>query len=168
MGNNKDAGSTMRRSDMRRRKRDRQRFIAELFQSPAYGINPALGSAGDVLDDNPSGTHFPDNAYKLIPEATSSTSEATSLACSRDILAWKPATDEIDWGEFDADCSDIIKLLHPGPMFGKYPPTILVLLNLPEYRTKTGPLKPEFEPADPREQRADGQHSPAFPFGQTS
>jgi hypothetical protein len=96
------------------------------------------------------------DSRELVPEAASSTSEASSLARGADVLAGESSADEIDGFEISStNAADIIEPLRLGPVLRENREAQLVLLDLPDRLANARHLQAQLEPADAAEERAD-------------
>lgn len=59
-----------------------------------------------------------------------------------------------------SDRTHVIESLGAGPVSSEHPRAVVIALHLPDDRTKPGPLKPELQPANPREEGADQHDQP--------
>src|SRR5690349_19151494 len=110
-------------TEIARPQRNRKRRIAELFQRSAHGVDPLARSGGDVLDNDPPRAHFLNDSSELVPEAASSTTEASALARAADVLAREPSANEIHGSKVcHSDCARIRIPLSSRPVSFKHGP----------------------------------------------
>lgn len=157
VGNDEDSPPDMRSANILRRQRNRKDFIAELPQAGADLIDPPLGTACDVLDDNPPGAGGLDDPGKLKPQSRALPSKARALARAGDIGAGKPSTDEVS-GRESWEGSDVFIAGHSGPMSFEDGAAERVALHLVHHRTEAGHLEASFETAYAGEEAADREH----------
>jgi len=108
----------------------------------------------DVFDDDRARLRLVDDAGVFAPETGSLAVNPCSFAGDTDVLAREAATHDVDeWKS--GSCADIVVPRRVGPVLRQHSLAEWIALDLPDCARTSGPLQPEFEPADTREERSD-------------
>ncbi len=94
--NDENPCSFVRSADVLSADWHRKAAIAGLFQLAHDCIKPEVGTACDVLDDNPSRLKFSGDASELTPQARALSSKAVAISRAGDVLAGEAAADKIN------------------------------------------------------------------------
>lgn len=145
------------------------RIVPERGQISENSAKPPTKQRCDVLHDDVAGSKFANKSGVLCPEAAARAINSSTPAGRADVLAWKPAADDIGSNS-----------ICPEPIGGE-PSNVGVAGNVRPSLSKdasgerfdlterdgshSGPLEPEAEPADPAEEVEDIHVSPRLDVG---
>lgn len=144
--------------------------VTEPSEVTDNAVHPSRKERRNVLDDDEARAEFFDDARVLAPEAGAVAVDPGALAGVADVLARETAAEDVDGRERAAGRNpghrSYIDMPHRlRPVAREHAPAERVKFDLPDYGTEPGHLQAAFQPADPREQRADGQGHAATAFG---
>lgn len=161
MGDDEDAGSTVRCAHVGRAEIDPLRIEPEAGKVSKDATEPAGSEPGYVLDDDPFGRELGGDPPELWPEPPRVICAAAG-ACNTDGLAREAAAEYFDL--FRAPTLHLLnrsKELDPRPSRAKHLAAERIVLGLPRDRAEPRTLEPQVEAPDRREERPD-LHFAAF------
>jgi hypothetical protein len=133
----------------------RQAGVPELVEVAPHEGHPLPPHVVDVLDEDPARAELSDDPLELVPEAGPPSGEPGLLSGCAEILTRETAAQEVDSRKVArADGLDVSEPTDAGPVLGEDFVAEVIVLHL-ERALHAGPLEPEVDPADPREQRAE-------------
>jgi hypothetical protein len=151
-----------RRSESLKTHHGRPAGVACSFQVREDLVSAFILEVRNVLNEDPMGSEFSNDAGVFKPE-TASLKESALFAsgCSAKVLAGEAAADEVNWLEVVlADVFNVGEFWDIGPPFGEDFIAKGVFLNLP-HGLKPGPFQTEVNAANAREKAAMSQtHEP--------
>lgn len=158
VGNDPDAVPPVRGAKGACRKAVPLRVIPERGQVPENNPESSRKESCDVLHNDVAGSKFANDSGVLRPKTRPGAGEPCTLPGEGEILAGEPAADDIDGGEVvGADVAHVGVPFGVGEVVGEDGSAEGVELDLP-CGSHPGPLEPEVEAADAREEGADTQH----------
>ncbi len=96
VGHNPDPLPLVRGIDGTSRYTDRPDGVAFRFQASRHDVKPARAESRNVLSEDPTGSQLAHDPQVFEPQAAAGSAEPFTLAGDADVLAGKPAGDEID------------------------------------------------------------------------
>ena len=172
VGKNVNPLPPMGRSGMGSTHHGRSPGVAARFQVAENPVSPSLPEEMAVLNNNPIGSDFSDDACVFSPEIGASAVDAFAATRRADILAGEPATDDIHGNSIcrklvAGEGPHVVIAGNPRPMFREH--AAGVWLNLAEGDgTHSRPFEAKAEASDSAEQVKDVHPSTAQATNPTS
>ncbi len=138
---------------------ERRAGVPEFFQRSENVVSASSAQSRDVLNEQPRGSEFSDDAPHLPPQAGSGCVDTAALARGGDILTGETACDEIHSGNIvSVEFSHVGEPGHVGPMTGKDGSAEGIDFALSD-DAHSGSLEAEVNSADAGEEGEDIRHT---------
>jgi hypothetical protein len=160
VGNDPEAVAPVRGADGGSRNAVPLRVIPARGQVGEHSTESPRKERWNVLHEDVPGSKLANDSSELGPKTRALAVEACAESGEREVLARKPATDEVDGGEVGgADGADVGMSNSVRESRCKHGPSVRVLLDLPARREPRA-FEAEVESSDPGKERADIHHRP--------
>jgi hypothetical protein len=159
VGQHEESGTYVGSADEASLHWDRKRLVAEPSQVSLDIGKPLRPASRHVLDHDPLRSLSCNDSRHVSPEARASTAQATSLGVDgsdADVLAGKPAADDVNFGELLwLDVTDVAELRDTWPVVAELLSAELVQFDLVDGAADARALETELKPSDAAETRSD-------------